>query len=171
MLNRDVSYQPDPTLLEEPSHVMLNHFYAQVHKWRWWWSWSWWGGEGPIQKKYFYERWLVGGSPYSITFFCLSLVWRVLRWFLKILACDLGRDGWFLLELAAGILPSSSAIDHADIEHSSKEENMMKMVMQIMRIIGEKSQIPSKNTTFCEYGIFGSQAPTPTPHPAPRIPS
>ena len=30
MLNRDVSYQPDPTLLEEPSHVMLNHFYAQV---------------------------------------------------------------------------------------------------------------------------------------------
>ena len=31
MLNRDVSYQPDPTLLEEPSHVMLNHFYAQVH--------------------------------------------------------------------------------------------------------------------------------------------
>ena len=31
MLNRDVSYQPDPTLLEEPSHVMLNHFYAQVN--------------------------------------------------------------------------------------------------------------------------------------------
>jgi len=32
MLNRDVSYQPDPTLLEEPSHVMLNHFYAQAIK-------------------------------------------------------------------------------------------------------------------------------------------
>jgi 5'-AMP-activated protein kinase regulatory beta subunit len=30
ILNRDVSYLPDPILLEEPSHVMLNHFYAQV---------------------------------------------------------------------------------------------------------------------------------------------
>ena len=30
ILNKDVSYQPDPILLEEPSHVMLNHIYAQV---------------------------------------------------------------------------------------------------------------------------------------------
>ena len=30
ILNKDVSYQPDPILLEEPSHVMLNHLYAQV---------------------------------------------------------------------------------------------------------------------------------------------
>ena len=32
ILNKDVSYQPDPILLEEPSHVMLNHIYAQVGK-------------------------------------------------------------------------------------------------------------------------------------------
>ena len=32
ILNKDVSYQPDPILLEEPSHVMLNHIYAQVNK-------------------------------------------------------------------------------------------------------------------------------------------
>ena len=32
ILNKDVSYQPDPILLEEPSHVMLNHIYAQVKK-------------------------------------------------------------------------------------------------------------------------------------------
>ena len=32
ILNKDVSYQPDPILLEEPSHVMLNHIYAQVDK-------------------------------------------------------------------------------------------------------------------------------------------
>ena len=31
ILNKDVSYQPDPILLEEPSHVMLNHLYAQVN--------------------------------------------------------------------------------------------------------------------------------------------
>jgi len=30
ILNRDVSYLPDPILLEEPSHVMLNHLYAQA---------------------------------------------------------------------------------------------------------------------------------------------
>ena len=30
ILNKDVSYQPDPILLEEPSHVMVNHLYAQV---------------------------------------------------------------------------------------------------------------------------------------------
>jgi len=30
ILNKDVSYQPDPILLEEPSHVMLNHLYAQA---------------------------------------------------------------------------------------------------------------------------------------------
>ena len=29
-MNRDLSYQPDPVLLEEPSHVMLNHLYAQA---------------------------------------------------------------------------------------------------------------------------------------------
>lgn len=32
ILNRDVSYLADPILLEEPSHVMLNHFYAQAIK-------------------------------------------------------------------------------------------------------------------------------------------
>jgi len=30
ILNKDVSYQPDPILLEEPSHVMVNHLYAQA---------------------------------------------------------------------------------------------------------------------------------------------
>merc|ERR1719430_2770799 len=32
ILNRDVSYLPDPVLLEEPTHVMLNHLYAQAIK-------------------------------------------------------------------------------------------------------------------------------------------
>ena len=69
MLNRDVSYQPDPTLLEEPSHVMLNHFYAQVHNddddghdhdWE----------EGDqFKRRIFMKGGWWWGLPYSITFF------------------------------------------------------------------------------------------------------
>ena len=62
----------------------------------------------------------------------LQIIFNFLHFLLHktILAWEPRRDGLFLLQLARGRLPSSSAIDHhADIEHTSNQENITKMIM------------------------------------------